>query len=143
MKWIKGFFIAFLPSMFFGKIGFASAFLYFGKNFPAIFCFVAGGAFLGSFVFTYLSEKLFRWWNKKFPSNLTRKKIGKIRKIIKVKQTWGLSGIALLAPILLSYPGGCFIAVKFFKNPFKIIISMTLSASLWTTFFYFFLDKIF
>lgn len=143
MEWIKGLLIAFLPSMFFGKIGFASAFLYFGKNFPAVFTFVVGGAFIGSSMFTYLSERIFDWWNKRFPSKLKQHKIRKIRKIIKVKQKWGLSGIAFLAPVLLSYPGGCFIAVKFFKNPLKIILSMTLSASLWTAFFYFFFDKIF
>lgn len=143
MEWIKGLLIAFLPSMFFGKIGFASAFLYFGKNFSAIFAFVVGGAFVGSFIFTYLSKKIFNWWYKRFPSKLKHSKIKKIRKIIQIKQKWGLSGIALLAPVLLSYPGGCFIAVKFFKNPLKIILSMTLSASLWTAFFYFFFDKIF
>lgn len=143
MEWIKGLLIAFLPSMFFGKIGFASAFLYFGKNFPAVFAFVVGGAFVGSFIFTYLSEGIFNWVNKRFPSKLKQSKIRKIRKIIRVKQKWGLGGIALLAPVLLSYPGGCFIAVKFFKSPLKIILSMTLSATLWTAFFYFFFDKLF
>ncbi|MCX8081565.1 MAG: hypothetical protein N3F09_10055 [Bacteroidia bacterium] len=142
-KWIIGVLVAFFPSMFFGKIGFASAFLFFGKNFPAIFLMVAGGAFTGSIIFSTLSEKLFGWWNRRFPYRLKSAKIKKIRRIIRIKEKFGLWGIALLSPVLLSYPGGCFISVKFFKQKWKIIFAMTLSASFWTTFFYVFLDKLF
>lgn len=129
------FILAFIPSMFFGKIGFASAVIFFGPRFFPVTATVVGGALFGSLLFTYFAEKIISIWNRRFPYHLTSKKIRRIRKLLRIARKYGWWSIALLSPVLLSYPAGCLIAYKFFKDRMKIVIAMTLSALFWTIIF--------
>lgn len=50
--------------------------------------------------------------------------------MIKVKQRFGLSGIALITPII-SQPIGAFFAEKFFKDKRKVIAYLSISVVFW------------
>jgi hypothetical protein len=52
--------------------------------------------------------------------------------IVKVKHRFGLVGIALLTPFLISIPLGCYLAVRYFKNKQRIIAYMFASILFWS-----------
>src|SRR3954462_15051950 len=72
------------------------------------------GGILGVFVFNFLSEWLIKTGKRIIPRN-PRKKIftWKNKLIIWIKWKMGLSGLALLTPLLLSIPFGLFLAVRY------------------------------
>ncbi len=49
-----------------------------------------------------------------------------------MKQRFGLIGISLLTPLLLSIPLGSFLAVRYFKNKQRILIYMFASILFWS-----------
>ena len=55
-----------------------------------------------------------------------------LRWMIKIKIRFGLIGLSLVSPLVLSIPLGTLIAKKFYKNNLKIILHMSLSVLLWT-----------
>ncbi|NBU62136.1 MAG: hypothetical protein EBS26_04495, partial [Bacteroidia bacterium] len=48
------------------------------------------------------------------------------------KTRFGLLGLSLVSPLVLSIPLGTLIAKKFYKNNFKIITYMSVSVIAWT-----------
>jgi len=94
------------------------------------------GGVIGTVVFVYISDFLIKSWNKIKPE----KKVDAIKKqftwknkiIIIVKRRFGLLGISLLTPLLLSIPFGCFLAVRFFKNKERILVYMFASVLFWS-----------
>ncbi|NBQ48390.1 MAG: hypothetical protein EBU33_08055, partial [Sphingobacteriia bacterium] len=53
------------------------------------------------------------------------------RRIIRVRQKFGLAGIAFITPILLSTPLGAFIAERFYRDKKKIILYLSLATIFW------------
>lgn len=98
------------------------------------------GGFTGVVVFVFFSDTLILNYKKRQAQkkithpDLPPKKIfsGKKRLIIRIKKKFGLTGIALLTPLLLSIPLGCFLAVRYFKNKQKVIIYMFTSVLIWS-----------
>lgn len=72
---------------------------------------------------------------------IQKKKIftGRNRRIVKLKVKYGLIGIALLTPVILSIPIGTFIATKVVSNKKKVVLYLSVSILLWA----FFLTSIF
>ena len=87
---------------------------------------IAGG-FIGVIFFYYFSNVLNRLisklFGKKKKKNIFSKKV---RRFIKIKNKYGLIGIALLTPVVLSIPVGCFIASRFFSKKRITIFAMLL-----------------
>jgi hypothetical protein len=54
------------------------------------------------------------------------------RRIVKLWVRYGLGGIALLTPVLLSIPIGTFIATRLEKNRGKILLYISLSVIFWS-----------
>lgn len=93
------------------------------------------GGIIGIIVFAYLSEQLIWIWNDFLGESLrkffrirrrerrNRKKFTRRnRRIIKIKSSYGLPGIALATPILFSIPVGVFLAVRYFeRNRYKLL----------------------
>jgi hypothetical protein len=94
------------------------------------------GGILGVFFFAYLSEKILFLWKKyvkifflklfkiKKDFSTSPKKVftKKSRRIIRVKNKYGLVGIALITPILLSIPVGVFLVVRYFnRRKFRLV----------------------
>lgn len=100
------------------------------------------GAFFSTVIFTYLSDGIIKWWNKLKDKWITKKDPKKHftksnRRIIKIKNRFGLIGIAVLTPVLLSIPLGAFLAERFFKDKKKVIIYITISCVFWSNALYF------
>lgn len=102
---------------------------------------ISSGTF-GVILFMYLSTRLlqaWRWIQKKLGiwRNVRPKKIftRKNRRIVWLKSRYGLIGIAVLTPILLSIPLGCFLAVRFYKNKRKVFLYMLGGIILWSFIF--------
>ena len=88
------------------------------------------GGIIGVIFFTYFSQWIInvmeKFGSKKEKKIFTKKN----RFIIRVKQRFGLLGLALIAPNL-TIPVGTFVLVKYFKNPKKIILYESLSIIFW------------
>jgi hypothetical protein len=122
---------------------FPIAIMEFGFGFFKTILWTNLGGFSGILFFTFLSETLIRFWRKTvYPllfKNRRQKKerslirfSSRIRRIVKIKQTYGLPGLAFLTPLLLSIPVGTFIGVRYFRNKKILIAWLTLSNFIWS-----------
>ena len=101
----------------------------------SVFATTLGGC-AGSFVFVHASE-----WLLKRAAKLRKKKITSGHKknftvknkiIVRVKMKYGLLGIATITPLFLSYPVGCIIAMRYFKNKKRVISFLWASTATWS-----------
>jgi hypothetical protein len=110
------------------------------------------GGILGIYFFAFLSERIIAWWNRTFRKRSTfrdrhsaDKKIftRRNRRIIRIKQQYGLIGIAVTTPLLLSIPVGTFLVVRYYHSrriKFTYLIISNIVWSLIFTVFYMFWD---
>lgn len=105
-----------------------------------------GGA-LGTFIYYYGAQFFFNWLRKRAIKKGKRKIFTKTnRKIVKVKQKFGLWGIAFLTPPILSIMIGTMVAYKFYKNKKSTIPVLLFSVLVYDviyTAFYFGLKEVF
>jgi hypothetical protein len=128
-------------SLFFSKLGMPAAVILFKFNFLQVFIVSNIGGVGGTIFYTYLSAGILKWWDRYKHKKLTRKK-KKIftkgnRRIIRIKQKFGLLGIAILTPVLLSIPLGAFLGERFYKKKGKVILYLSVSCVIWSVVFYF------
>lgn len=90
-----------------------------------IITFVGGS--LGCTFFFYLGGRVFKWWQRYFPSKKKKTFSRKNRILVKFKNRFGVLGIAALIP-LISIPASCFLAAKYFANDKKAIPAYVLSS---------------
>ncbi len=141
-----------------GLVGVPAAVFAFKFSFLETLLICSSGGIFGVFVFTYLIDVILKGWDllfnkylvgrltrrlkvfldKLFPGRNKKKKIfnSKNRFIIRAKKNFGLIGIAIISPVLLSIPLGVFLAVRFFKDKKMIIFWMSLSVVFWTVVLY-------
>jgi len=113
------------------------------------------GGILGVYFFAFLSGKLLSWWKRTFRrSNKNilsdEQQVKKIftrrnRRIVRIKQKYGLTGIALITPFLLSIPVGVFLVVRYYrtsKAKFLYLIAANLIWSVIYTGFYMFWEEL-
>ncbi len=124
----------------FCKAGVPTALLLFRGDFITFFLVCTAGGITGNVVFTYLSAAIIK---KIHAYRVKRHLIHKKpiftpfnRRVIKVKQRFGLFGIAAITPLLLSTPLGAFLAERFFKKKKKIIVYLSISVVFWELVFY-------
>ena len=111
------------------------------------------GGILGIYFFAFLSDSLIAWWNRNFRKSRTKgsgekssdKKVftKRNRRIVSIKQKYGLIGIALSTPIVLSIPLGTFLVVRYYRSShtkFLYLIVSNLAWSIIYTGFYLFWD---
>jgi len=115
------------------------------------------GGTVGIYFFAYLSERLITWWKrlfgssrrKRFEEKKEKKKIftRRNRRIVKIKQKYGLIGIAFITPFLLSIPVGVFLVVRYYhssKTKYMYLIgSNILWSVIYTGFYMFWMDLLF
>ncbi|MFH0757305.1 MAG: hypothetical protein V2B15_08465 [Bacteroidota bacterium] len=106
------------------------------------------GGITGIYFFAFLSERVITWWNRMFrkkrlaSGNKNREKkifTKKNRRIIRIKQRYGLIGIAAATPFLLSIPVGTFLVVRYYRSSkikFTCLITSVLVWSAVYTAFY-------
>ncbi len=116
------------------------------------------GGVIGIFFFAYLSESLINWINGLI--NKRNKKRGIVKKtkkyktftrrnrrIVRIKQKYGLIGIALTTPLLFSIPIGVFLAVRYYPRSklkyYYLIGSNVVWSFIYTSFYMFWNDLLF
>ena len=78
------------------------------------------GGILGVFIFTFFSGVLLKAFDKYWPERLKfSRKPKKVfrkgnRRLVTLKNKYGLPGIAILTPVLLSIPVGAFLVTKYY-----------------------------
>lgn len=98
------------------------------------------GGFTGVLTFVFLSDTLVKNYKKrkeekkeKQQTEVPSKKFTRKNKlIVTIKKRFGIIGISLATPLLLSIPLGCFLAVRYFKNKQEIIAYMFGSILFWS-----------
>lgn len=89
------------------------------------------GGIIGIVVFTYLGGFIQAWMVKTFPNKFNRKFTRSNRFLVRLKQRFGLEGIAALTPIVLSIPVGVLAALSVTKDKKRIVVSMAISCLFW------------
>jgi len=124
----------------FCKAGVPTALVLFRDDFLTFFLVCTAGGITGNIVFTYLSAAILKKIHEyRAKRHLIHKKpifTPFNRRVIKIKQRFGLFGIAAVTPLLLSTPLGAFLAERFFKKKKKIIIYLSVSVVFWELVFY-------
>jgi len=132
---------------------FPLAILQFRFNFLETLLWTNVGGIIGIYFFAFLSEKIIAWWNRTFRRSTRKisvarqgeKKIftKKNRRIVRIKQQYGMIGIAATTPFLLSIPVGTFLMVRYYharKTRFLYLIISNIVWSVIYTCFYLFWD---
>lgn len=138
-----------LTIIFFSTFKFAATFpvaVYLVKLGPVeTLAYTNAGGILGTFIFMYLSEFLIMIWNKYRPDSLKRnKKKRKVftprnRRIVSIKMKYGLWGIVILNPVLLSIPVGSFLVVKYYGLKVKNMLWLIAGQVVWSLVYVLFL----
>jgi hypothetical protein len=113
------------------------------------FLYTTGGGTMGIFVFYYAGHFISQWWTRnvaKIKSFFTRRPItdftGENKKvmtrtnklIVRVKNKFGLAGIAFVTPCLISIPIGTLVAVTIYRKRKPVILYLMISLVLWSFF---------
>ncbi|NVO01919.1 MAG: hypothetical protein HXX09_04390 [Bacteroidetes bacterium] len=108
---------------------------------------MAVGGLIGVFFFYYLSGLIVMIFMKYIKPVFIKKKkeylehhhikkkpvfTKKNKLIIKIKTKWGMYGIVILTPVLLSIPIGAFLANKYFSNNKRILLYLSISVIFWS-----------
>lgn len=118
-------------------------------NFPflnSVLITISGGM-LGVWIFSVLYKYMTVAWQKIFPSKTpTKFTINKKKRLmVRIKNSYGLAGIAFLTPVFLTVPVGTMVANAFYKSKRQVYTYMLAAFSFWSilfagTYHYFGLD---
>jgi hypothetical protein len=98
------------------------------KTIIITFC---GGSF-GITIFYFLGSKIATWWAAKRGKNKSKKVFTKNnRKLVKLKSKYGLMGICILTPGIISIPIGSLLAAKYFRNDKRTFPYLIASLFIW------------
>jgi hypothetical protein len=106
------------------------------------------GGVLGTIVFLYFSDFLIRIWNKTWPEGFVLlKKKRKVfttanRRFVRIKIKYGLPGIVILSPVLLSIPLGSFLAAKYYGTKPRVLLWLIAGQMLWSVIYTFFYTQV-
>ena len=106
------------------------------------------GGIIGAIVFFYFSAFLIRLWNRIWPESLRfhRKKrrifTKSNRQFVSVKMKYGLFGIVLLSPVILSIPLGSFLTVKYYGIKTRNILWLIAGQIFWSLIYTIFLTQV-
>jgi ABC-type dipeptide/oligopeptide/nickel transport system permease component len=89
------------------------------------------GGIIGIVLFTYLGGFIQEYLVATFPKKFGKKFSSSTRFLVKVKQRFGLTGIAAITPIFLSIPVGVIFALALTHDKKKIMTAMFLSMFFW------------
>lgn len=109
-----------------------------GMSFTETIVYTNIGGILGTLISVYFSQFFINIWNNYWPEKLKfRRKTRKIftkrnRRFVKIKSKYGLIGIVLLSPVILSIPIGSFLTVKYYGNRIKNIIFLIAGQLFWS-----------
>ncbi|MFK7903908.1 MAG: hypothetical protein AB8B69_02225 [Chitinophagales bacterium] len=110
---------------------------YYDFSFLLSILITVSGGMLGVWMFSVLHKYFSEWKAKHFPSK--KKKAFTINRrkriIVRIKNSYGLAGIAFLTPVFLTVPVGTIVANAFYKNKAKVYSYMFIAFSFWSLLF--------
>ncbi len=111
--------------------------VYYDYNFIESFVLAVTGGMLGIWFFSYFNDVFKKIWQHFFPKKDTGKIVinTKKRLIVKIRQSYGLAGIAFLTPVILTVPVGAIIATTLYKNKIKVYSYMLAAFIFWSLLF--------
>lgn len=119
-------------------VGVPAAFAALQMNFFELLIFASLAGIFGVACFVFLSDWIFKIWDtiryRFFPAKVNVKKplfSKKSRRFVAFVRKYGLIGLALLTPTLISIPVGTILARKFFPNRWKVFVYLSGSVVLW------------
>lgn len=134
-------------------IAFPLAVFQYKMNFSDIVLITSAGGIFGVVYSAFLTHIIILIWNKYMkktrfitkagnffryvlPKKKRRKKFTRRNKIIiLVRNKYGLAGICILTPVLLSIPIGTFIALRYYPNYIKTVFFLIVSVVSWAFIF--------
>lgn len=90
---------------------------------------VMAGGTLGVLIFTFLGAAISKKLEK---YNFFKMKRSKLRKLIKIKNGYGLIGIAFITPVIISIPVGCIISSAFENDRNRVLRLQISSVLIWS-----------
>ncbi|MEM6268277.1 MAG: hypothetical protein AAF998_02515 [Bacteroidota bacterium] len=102
-----------------------------------IFLSLFVGGMLGIIFFAYFGTRIRKWRKARLKKRGVNKpfKIRRIRRIMRIWKRFGLAGVAVLTPPMISPPFGAIIAVAFGERFERILAFMAVSMALWAGIF--------
>src|SRR5690606_6604954 len=96
------------------------------------------GGILGVLIFTFFSKSILhlgeKWKSSRHKIKQQKRKIftKRNRRLVKIKSTYGLPGIVILTPVLLSIPVGVFLLARYFGKQLSSYLWLILSQFVWS-----------
>jgi hypothetical protein len=113
--------------------------------FKAITITTAGGV-TSAIIFANISDWVLKQWHrfraKYFPYH-EHKHVPESKLTKKIREKWGLYGLAFFTPFILSIPVGTLLSVHFYHDKQKVISYMIVSIIAWDLFFYYFYNYLY
>lgn len=113
-----------------------------GFTFMETFIYMAIGSSLGMAIFYLAGRRVLEWFRQRFiRRSLERKAKGlppkrvftrTNRMIVKLKGSYGLFGLAVLAPPTLSVPITAVVAAKYFRHDRRTLPTLLISVIIWS-----------
>lgn len=115
-----------------------------GFNFQEAFLITTAGGIIGILAFTFIGEIIaYGWkkiifffrrlWSEKKETHKQRKKFTWSKKIIiRAKMKFGLMGLALITPCIISIPIGTFVTHRFYRNKNRNIVLLFAALIFWS-----------
>ncbi|MBN1926262.1 MAG: hypothetical protein JW798_10525 [Prolixibacteraceae bacterium] len=106
------------------------------------------GGIIGALVFFYFSAFLIRLWTKIWPESFRIKRKKKRiftrsnRRFVSIKMKYGLLGIVLLSPVILSIPLGAFLTMKYYGKKTGNILWLIAGQIFWSLIYTIFLTQV-
>ena len=107
-------------------------------SFTETLLFTNIGGIIGAVVFVFFSDLLIKAYKNFWPEKLKFKKNKKVvftkrnRRLVKIKVKYGLYGIVILSPLLLSIPVGAFLTVKYYRTHKSNILWLIAGQIFWS-----------
>jgi len=95
------------------------------------FLITLAGSMTGVFIYVYAGEWLLERWLARRKKKKTFSRTS--RRIVRIKTSGGLVGVAILTPVLLSIPVGCLVAIAMEHHRMRIVRVMFFSLLGWGT----------
>ena len=117
------------------KFLFATATVYLsGYSYVETLIITTVGGVIGVVVFYYGGAFLFKLWNDRFgkrgkPKSSFNKKN---RFIIRIKNSYGIYGLALFSPCLISIPIGSLLAARYYRNDKRTLPAFLIAVVFWS-----------
>jgi hypothetical protein len=113
-------------------------------SFRETLIYTNAGGIIGVIFFLYFSQYLIRLWNI-FRRKFRRRKLlftPATRRFLRIKKKYGLLGIVILSPVILSIPVGAFLAAKYYGVKLRICLALIAGQFLWSLVFTIFYTQV-